>query len=468
MNTKKLIYGLITILIGLILWFTPPPAGLEVNGWHLLAIFIAVIVGLILRPLPMGAVVIIGVAVTALTGVLGIKEAVAGFGNKTVWLIVTAFLFARAFLKTRLGERIAYYFMKAIGRRTLFLGYSISLTDLVLAPAIPSNTARAGGVLFPIVRSVCHAYGSEPGETAKKIGKFLMFNEYHTTLITGAMFLTGMAANPLVAEFASKILNAEVTWGTWFIGALVPGIITFIITPILIYLFTRPEIKVSEEAPKLASQKLKEMGPMTKYEKSLLVIFILTLILWILGQPLKISSTTTALVGLSLMLITGVLEWKDVLEEKGAWDALVWFGGLVAMATGLNKLGVIKWIAESAKAYVSGWEWLTAFVVLALVYFYAHYFMASMTAHITAFFPAFAAVMAAVGAPPLMVALLLGYFSNLMAATTHYATGPAPIYFGAGYVDIKEWWLYGLILSFVYIAIWFGIGLPYWKVLGFW
>lgn len=468
MNTKELVYGLVTILIGLILWFTPPPAGLEVNGWHMLAIFVAVIIGLILRPLPQGAVVIIGIAAAALTGVLGIKDAVAGFGDTTVWLIVSAFLFARAFLKTRLGERIAYYFIKAIGKRTLLLGYSISLTDLVLAPAMPSNTARAGGVLFPIVRNVCHAYGSEPGETAKKIGKFLMFNEYHTTLITGAMFLTGMAANPLVAELASKTLKVEVTWGTWLIGALVPGIITFIVTPILIYLFTRPEIKASEEAPKLASQKLKEMGPMTKYEKSLLVIFVITLILWIIGEPLKISSTTTALVGLSLMLITDVLEWKDVLEERGAWDALVWFGGLVAMATGLNKLGVIKWIADSAKSYVSGWEWLTAFVVLALVYFYAHYLMASMTAHVTAFFPAFTAVMAAIGAPPLMVALLLGYFSNLMAATTHYGTGPAPIYFNAGYLDIKEWWLYGLILSFVYIIIWFGIGLPYWKMLGFW
>ena len=441
MNGRKLTYGLITLLVGLVLWVLPPPAGMDLAGWHLLAVFIAVIIGLILRPLPMGAVVLIGVAVTALTGVLGIKEAMAGFGNKTVWLIVSAFLFARAFLKTRLGERIAYYFMRAIGRRTLFLGYSISLTDLVLAPAIPSNTARAGGVIFPIVRSVCHAYGSEPGETAKKIGKFLMYNEYHTTLITGAMFLTGMAANPLVAEFASKILNVEITWSTWFIGALVPGAITFIITPILIYLFTKPEIKVSEEAPKLASQKLGEMGPMTKHERSLLVIFAITLLMWIFGKPLKINSTTTA---------------------------LIWIGGLVAMATGLNKLGVIKWMAESAKAYVSGWDWLTAFIVLALVYFYAHYFMASMTAHITAFFPAFAAVMAAVGAPPMLVALLLGYFSNLMAATTHYATGPAPIYFGAGYVDIKEWWFYGLILSFVYIIIWFGVGLPHWKILGFW
>ncbi|MCS7103849.1 MAG: anion permease, partial [Candidatus Korarchaeum sp.] len=362
METKRIAYGLITILIGLVLWFVPPPAGVDINGWHLLAIFIAVIVGLILRPLPQGAIVIIGVAVTALTGVLKIGDALSGFADSTVWLIFIAYMFARAFLKTKLGERIAYYFIRALGKRTLFLGYSISLTDLVLAPAMPSNTARAGGVIYPVLRSICRAYDSEPGPTAKKIGKFLIFNEYHTTLVTGAMFLTGMAANPLLAQLASQTINATVTWTSWLIGALVPGIITFLLVPPLIYLLMRPEVKVSEEAPKLAREKLKEMGPATRQEKTLVVIFLVVLALWILGDRINLGATVTALVGLALMLIFGVLGWEDVLGEKGGWDVLVWFGGLVSLAAGLNKLGVIKWIADSSKGLVAGWEWLAAFI----------------------------------------------------------------------------------------------------------
>ncbi|MDW8035427.1 MAG: DASS family sodium-coupled anion symporter, partial [Candidatus Korarchaeum sp.] len=413
METKRIAYGLITILIGLVLWFVPPPAGVDINGWHLLAIFIAVIVGLILRPLPQGAIVIIGVAVTALTGVLKIGDALSGFADSTVWLIFIAYMFARAFLKTKLGERIAYYFIRALGKRTLFLGYSISLTDLVLAPAMPSNTARAGGVIYPVLRSICRAYDSEPGPTAKKIGKFLIFNEYHTTLVTGAMFLTGMAANPLLAQLASQTINATVTWTSWLIGALVPGIITFLLVPPLIYLLMRPEVKVSEEAPKLAREKLKEMGPATRQEKTLVVIFLVVLALWILGDRINLGATVTALVGLALMLIFGVLGWEDVLGEKGGWDVLVWFGGLVSLAAGLNKLGVIKWIADSSKGLVAGWEWLAAFIFLAVVYYYVHYLMASLTAHVAAFFPAFAAVMVSVGAPPLFVALVLGYLTNL-------------------------------------------------------
>ena len=468
MDRRKIAYGLLVLLVGLILWFIPPPAGMDLNGWRMLAIFIAVILGLILRPLPQGAIVIIGVGVSALTGILKIGDALSGFSNSTVWLIFTAYMFARAFLKTRLGERIAYYFIRALGRRTLFLGYSISLTDLVLAPAMPSNTARAGGVIYPIVRSICHAYDSEPGPTAKKVGKFLIFNEYHTTLVTGAMFLTGMAANPLVAQLASQTIKATVTWTNWLMGALLPGIITFLIIPPLIYFITKPEIKVSEEAPKLAREKLKELGPATRQEKTLAVIFLIVLALWILGDTIKLDATITALVGLSLMLIFGVLGWEDVLGEKGGWDALIWFGGLVSLATGLNKLGVINWIAEASKGIVSGWEWLAAFVVLSIIYYYVHYLMASLTAHVAAFFPAFAAVMVGVGAPPLLVALVLGYLTNLMAATTHYGTGPAPIYFGSGYLDIKEWWGYGFLLSVLYLLLWFGIGLPYWKLLGLW
>ena len=466
MEVRKVIYGLITVLVGLVLWFIPPPAGVDISGWHLLAIFIAVIVGLILRPLPQGAVVIIGVAVTALTRTLSIGDALSGFADSTVWLIFTAYMFARAFLKTRLGERIAYYFIRALGRRTLFLGYSISLTDLVLAPAMPSNTARAGGVIYPIVRSICRAYDSEPGPTARKVGKFLIFNEYHTVLVTGAMFLTGMAANPLLAQLAAQTINATVTWTSWLIGALVPGIITFLLVPPITYLLTRPDVKVSEEAPKLAKEKLREMGPATRQEKTLVVIFLIVLVLWILGDNIKLSATVTALAGLALMLIFGVLGWDDVLGEKGGWDTLIWFGGLVSMATGLNKLGIIKWIAESSKGLVAGWEWLAAFIVLALIYYYVHYLMASMTAHVAAFFPAFAAVMVGVGAPPLFVALVMGYLTNLMAATTHYGTGPAPIYFGSGYLDIREWWGYGFLMSAIYLLLWFGIGLPYWKLLG--
>jgi len=446
----------------------PIPAGVKKEAWQLLAIFVATIFGLILTPLPMGAVVIIGVMMTSLTGTLKIAQSLSGFANSTVWLIVAAFLVARGFIKTGLGRRIAYLFIRAFGRRTLGLAYSIVASELVLSPATPSNTARAGGVIFPIVRSLANTFGSEPGETARKIGAFLMKMEFQATVITSAMFMTSMAPNPLIAEFAKKTANISISWGMWALAAIVPGILSLIIVPFLIYKIFPPEIKATPQAAEMAHRELEKMGPMTRNEKLMLFVFLLILVLWVTGEWSKLDATVVAFVGVSIMLLTGVIKWDDVLAEKGAWDALIWFGGLVMMAGQLNTLGFMKWFATSVGGGLAGWTWLSALIVLMLVYFYSHYGFASTTAHITAMYVPFLTVAIAAKVPPYLAVLTLAFFSALNAGITHYGTGPAPIYFNAGYLDQKTWWKLGLIVSFVNIAIWMGVGFPWWKLLGLW
>jgi len=192
----QIVRGIIVVLVGLIIWYLPVPVGVKKEAWQLLAIFVATIFGLILTPLPMGAVVIIGVMMTGFTGILKVGQVLSGFANGTVWLIVIAFLIARGFIKSGLGARISYHFIRAFGRKTLGLAYAIVASDLVIAPATPSNTARAGGIIFPIVRSLASTFGSEPGATARKIGAFLMIMEYQAVVITSAMFMTPMAPNP--------------------------------------------------------------------------------------------------------------------------------------------------------------------------------------------------------------------------------------------------------------------------------
>lgn len=464
----RIIRGIIVVAVGLVIWFSPIPAGVKKEAWNLLAIFVATIFGLILTPLPMGAVVIIGVMMTALTGTLKIGQSLSGFANSTVWLIVAAFLVARGFIKTGLGRRVAYLFIRAFGRKTLGLAYSIVASELVLSPATPSNTARAGGVIFPIVRSLANTFGSEPGETARKIGAFLMKMEFQATVITSAMFMTSMAPNPLIVEFAKKTANISMSWGMWALAAIVPGLLSLIIVPFLLYKIFPPEIKATPEAAEMAHRELEKMGPMTRNEKLMLFVFLLILVLWITGEWSKIDATVVALVGVSIMLLTGVLRWDDVLAEKGAWDALIWFGGLVMMAGQLNTLGFMKWFATSVGSSLTGWTWLSALIVLMLVYFYSHYGFASTTAHITAMYVPFLTVAIAAKVPPYLAVLTLAFFSALNAGITHYGTGPAPIYFNAGYLDQRTWWKLGLIVSFVNIAIWMGVGFPWWKLLGLW
>ena len=464
----RIVRGIIVIIIGLIIWYSPVPAGVKKEAWQLLAIFAATIFGLILTPLPMGAVVVIGVMMTALTKTVTIGAALSGFANTVVWLIVAAFLVARGFINTGLGRRIGYTFIRAFGRKTLGLAYAIVATELVISPATPSNTARAGGIIYPIVRSLSNTFGSEPGETARKIGAFLMKMEFQATVITSAMFMTSMAPNPLIAEFAKKTANVSLTWGTWALAAIVPGILSLIIVPYLLYKIYPPEIKSTPEAAEMAHRELEKMGAMKKTEKTMLFVFLLILALWVTGEWTKIDATVVAFIGVSVMLITGVIRWEDVLVEKGAWDALIWFGGLVMMAGQLNTLGFMKWFSTTVGSSLAGWTWLSALIVLMLVYFYSHYGFASTTAHTTAMYIPFLTVAVAAQVPPYLAALTLAFFTALNAGITHYGTGPAPIYFNAGYMDQKTWWGLGLIVSFVNIAIWMGVGFPWWKVLGLW
>ncbi len=459
---------LLPIFLGLFIWFCPIPNGIEEDAWHLLAIFIATVAGIILQPLPMGAVALIGIVITAAAGTLNISEALSGFSNSVIWLIVTAFFISRGFIKTALGKRIAYLFIAAFGKNSLGLSYGFVATDLVLSPAIPSNTARTGGIIFPIICSTASTYDSQPNDqTSGRIGAYLIFTSFQCQNVTSAMFLTAMAANPLAAQLA-KDLGINITWGTWALAAVLPGLISLILIPLILFMLFPPKIKETSAAAHQAKEKLAELGKMKPDEWIMLGTFILLLILWILGSHIHLHATITALIGLCILLVSKVLTWNDILKETNAWNTLVWFAALVMMASFLNKLGMIPWFADSMKGVVSGAKWIWAFLVLILIYFYSHYFFASNTAHVSSMYAPFLAVAIAAGAPPLISALVLAFFSNLFSSTTHYGTGPAPVFFGSGFVSMEKWWSLGFFISVVNIFIWIGIGSLWWKFLGLW
>lgn len=459
---------LVTVAVGAIIWFIGTPEGLNDQAWHLFAIFAATIVGLIIKPLPMGGVAILAVTVIVLTGTLELSEALSGFQNTTIWLIVIAFFISRGFIKTGLGNRVAYLFVRRFGKKTLGLSYALLISDLMLAPAMPSNTARGGGIIYPIVRSLSETFGSRTGDgSERKIGAFLTKTAFQGNMITSAMFLTAMAANPLIASIAGDA-GITITWASWAIAAIVPGLISLLIIPYFIYKVYPPEIKETPEAAKIAEEKLNEMGSLKKSEKSMIGVFLLVLSLWIFGDTVNIDPTTTALIGLSVLLLTSVLSWNDIKKEEGAWDTLVWFAVLVMMASYLNSLGMIPWFSDLMGDSVSGMSWTWALIALALIYFYSHYFFASNTAHVSAMYAAFLAVALAAGAPPMLTALILGFFSNLFGSLTHYGSGPAPVFFGSGYVTQNKWWAIGFAISIIHIFVWGVIGGAWWKLLGLW
>ncbi len=450
-----------------VLWF-PAPSGISVESWRLLAIFTATIVGSILRPVPAGGVVFLGVSTIALTGALPAAKALSGYSDPIVWLVLCAFFLSRGVLKTGLGRRIAFLFIRALGRSSLGLAYALISTDTLLAAFLPSNSARAGGVVFPVARSLAEAYDSQPGPTARRLGAYLLFTIYQCDVVACATFLTGQASNVLIAKFAKDTSAIDLTYSKWLIGASVPALISLALIPWLLFKIYPPDIKHTPDASRLADEELARIGPMRREERIMLGVFALVAGLWMTTAWHHINYAVVALLGISVLFLSGVLSWDEIIGEKPAWDVFIWYGGLLGMAEALSQSGVTSKFAQGSAAMTGGWSWGVALAVLLLIYFYAHYGFASITAHATAMFTPFLLVVVAAGAPPLMAVLFLAYFSNLSASLTTYGTTTAPIYFGANYITQRDWWRLGLLTSFATITIWTVTGLGWWKLLGWW
>jgi DASS family divalent anion:Na+ symporter len=467
--SPKLKKSLFTVFIGAAMWFSPMPAGVTTQAWHLLAIFVSTIIGFILNPIPIGAIAFTSITLSVILNVLKPAEALSGFADTTIWLIVSAFLFAKGFIKTGLGRRIAYNIMHAIGDSTLKLAYALALSDVIIAPATPSNTARAGGILFPIVRSLASAFDSEPDKGPRRIGAFLMMSAFQVNCVTSAMFLTSMSPNPLIASLAAKAVpGLELTWGMWALTASVPAILSVIAVPYVLYKVYPPEIKRTPEAKVLAAKELEKMGPMSMGEKVVSLVFVLCLTLWATASMTKLDATNIAMIGVSIMLWTNTLTWDDVISDKAAWDAMIWMGSLVCLAGFLTKFGLIALFAKAVSASLAGIPWLVSLLILLLVYMYTHYFFASTSAHVTAMYAAFLTVAIVAGAPPYLAAFSLAFMSGLYCGLTHYGNGPASIYFGAGFMPQGTFWKLGFIVSVVNVTIWLTVGPVWWKVIGLW
>ena len=461
---------------GAIVLLVPVPDGITPANWRLLAIFVATMVGLVAQPLPGGAMVLFGVCAIAIndaaralqSGTPVPMRAFAGYGDPVVWLVLCAFFISRGMIKTGLGRRIALYFVKLIGGTSLGLGYALAIADGVLASIIPSNGARAGGIIFPIAKSLAETFDSRAGPTARRLGSFLMVQLYNTDVIVCAIFFTGQASNAIIAGFAREASGLALTYPTWLLGAIVPGLISLMIVPYLFYRLYPPEIKRTPGATDLARRELAAQGPISRPEKLMLLVFAMVMVLWMTTRLHRFDASVPALAGVCVLLLTNVLDWNDIITEKGGWDVFVWYGGLVQMAKLLGESGITKAFADWTAGGIGGWAWWAALGFLALVYYFAHYGFASITAHSTAMYIPFLTVSIAAGAPPWVAVLILAYYSNLSAALTHYGTTPGPIYFGAGYVPQTTWWKLGLVASLVNIPIWALVGVVWWKVLGLW
>ena len=463
------------VAVALIIALIPVPAGLAPHAWYFFAIFAGVIVGLVVEPFPGPAISLVTLVTVLAPWVLYSPEdiarpgfnaanaaltwALSGFANSTVWLIFGAFMFALGYEKTGLGRRIALILVRAMGRRTLTLGYAVTVADTLLAPFTPSTTARSAGTIFPVIRNLPPLYDSKPNDpSARKIGSYLMWTALAATCINSSMFLTAMAPNLLAVEIVKKTAKLDISWMDWLTAFAPVGVILLVSLPLLVYVLYPPTIKEGSEVPAWADEELRTMGGLSRREIILAVLVLLALAMWIFGGDF-VNATTAALIVVSLMVLTRIVSWDDILSNKQAWSTLVWFATLIALADGLNRTGFVTWFAQSVSAHMGGFSPTIAMVVLVCVYFFSHYLFASITAHTTAMLPVMLAVGGAIpGMPMQALAQMLVLSGGIMSVLTPYAGGPNPVYYGSGYLPTKDFWLLGAIFGAIFFGLWLAIG----------
>ncbi|QKF60146.1 sodium:sulfate symporter family protein [Aliarcobacter lanthieri] len=386
---------------------------------------------------------------------VSINWALSGFGNSVIWLIFAAFMFALGYKKTGLGRRVSLIMVKYMGKSTLGLGYAVAFSDLVLAPFMPSNTARSGGSVYPVAINIPHIFNSYPDNEPRKIGAYISWVAIATTCVTSSMFLTALAPNLLAVDLITKSTGHAITWMEWakiMIPLMVP---LFILTPWLTYVIYPPTQKKSPEAPAWAAEELKKLGGITFKEYLMAGLATVALVLWIFGKEVGIDATTTAICVVSVMVLSGVISWDDLLGEKAAFNVFIWFATLVALADGLKKVGILDYIGQNSEAMLAGLSPTALIIALLFLFYILHYFFASTTAHVTALVPLFMVI--AVQFLPaesiLTFTILLAGSLGVMGIITPYGCGPCPIWYGAGYISQAKWWALGAIFGLLYFLV---------------
>ncbi|MGD9554474.1 MAG: anion permease [Arcobacteraceae bacterium] len=457
MSTKTKMF--LPLIVLAVMWFIPAPEGLSSNAWHFLAVFLAVVVGLIVEPVPAALVGFTGISFVAVLGLVGnakesISWALSGFSNSVIWLIFAAFMFALGYKKTGLGKRVSLIMVKYMGKSSLGLGYAVAFSDLVLAPFMPSNTARSAGTIYPVASNIPLIFNSTPENEPRKLGAYISWVAIAATCVTSSMFLTALAPNLLAVDLINQGTGHTISWGAWA-GIMLPIMIPlFLLTPWLVYVIYPPTQKQSPEAPAWAAEELKQLGKITPKEILMASLAVIALLLWIFGSNFGINSTTAAIAVVSIMVLSNVITWDDVISNKAAFNVLIWFASLVAMAAGLKKVGILTWIGNTAEVHLAGMTPTMLILSMLVLFFILHYFFASTTAHTTALMPIFLAIAMKLMSPEDMIpfSILLAGSLGVMGIITPYATGPSPIWYGAGYISQARWWALGAIFGALYLV----------------
>ena len=442
------------------IWLTPVPAGLTPPAWHLFAVFASAIASVLIGSFPLLPSALLAVAAVVLTGTISPAKAFAGFANLSVLLVVIAFLVAIAVVKSGLGRRISLFMVSLFGKSSVGLAYSIVITDAIIAPGFPSNTAR-GGVLFPIVLSVASGAGSRPEEPeGRKLGGYLMFCGMASLSVSSALWMTATSANPLGVQIV-KGFGVEIGFGKWLVVAAVPALIALLLLPWLVARIFPPGIGQTPDAPVAARKELAALGPLKRDEWITAGIFAFMILGWVFGDSLQLNGTSVAFAGLGMLLMSNVIGLKDIAEHGEALETFLWLAVLFALSGQLNELGFMGYVGQRLASYIVGLSWQMTYVILLALYVLIHYMFVSQTSQVLALLGVFLDVGIRGGVPAPLMAFALLFASSYFSVITPQGGSQNVIFVSSGYLTQPELYRLGLLVTLFFLAVFLIIGTPW-------
>ncbi len=442
------------------IWLTPVPAGLTAPAWHLFAAFASAIASVLIGSFPLLPSALLAVAAVVLTGTISPAKAFAGFANASVLLVVIAFLVALAVVKSGLGRRISLFMVSRFGQSSLGLAYSIVITDALIAPGFPSNTAR-GGVLFPIVLSVASGSGSRPEDPeGRRLGGYLMFCGMASLSVSSALWMTATSANPLGVQVV-RDFGVAIGFGKWLVVAAVPALTALLLLPWIVARIFPPGIGRTPEAPVAARKELAALGPLKRDEWITAVIFAFMILGWVSADLLQLNATSVAFAGLGMLLISNVLGLKDIAEHGEALETFLWLAVLFALSGQLNELGFMGYVGQRLASHIVGLSWPLTYVVLIVLYVLIHYMFVSQTSQVLALLGVFVDVGVRGGVPAPLMAFALLFASSYFSVITPQGGSQNVIFVSSGYLTQGELYRLGLLVTLFFLAVFLVIGTPW-------
>lgn len=463
---QRWIISFAVVAVMMWLYIFVPFEGLDLQSKAALLVFLGTIAWWIIRPIPEYLTALFAGVILITVVKLPGSQVFGGFSTMIWWMTLLAMLLGATINHTGLGRRIAYIFLEKWAKGPLQILYATTMVNNLLAPVMPSNTAR-GALLCGVAEGMCDGLGYKAGEY-KGDHTIILSNLFINTSNT-FVFLTATSGNLLGLQIIMDMTGATFTWNDWILATCLPGIPVLLLVPYIIYKifpFTLSDSKLCRE---MARKKLEEMGPMSSAEKRTGFMLALVASIWSTEFLHGIPSTQTVFLLLFLFIPKiGAVTWEDV-SDRVSWSSAIWLGMAISIAGIINKNGGFKWLVDVlfAQSTFIGSLGFTEFCVLSIFCIvFMHILFAGMDAMIMIMVPIAIGIAQQKGFDPAVVGLI-----TLMAVAggaffMPFNSAPNLIFYATGRYQVKHQIMGAIPLAFLIACALSCAFLFWWPVIG--